>query len=150
MGAAGTAAVVAGAAALLMLIGRAGGRLQLAPGEQVLLSARPRKVVWRYAATLGLWEVARRATRFTVTDRRVVIEEGLLGRSSRSVPLSRIADVRTATGVWQGYVDLTGGGRGGTGRTQLGPLRNPVALAFATAVAHGVARAAAAGNHQPE
>ncbi len=133
------AIAVAGTAGLLIAVaGRAGGSLALAPGESVLMSARPRKVVWRYLATLGLWEVSRRSTRFTVTDQRVVVEEGLLDRAAHSVPLSRISDVRVHSGVWQGFVDIASPLRSGSRRDSMGPLRTPVARAMAAAIARGM------------
>jgi hypothetical protein len=141
--AAGAAVAVAAAGLLLASIGRSGGKLALAPGERVLISTRPRKVGWRYLATLGLWEMARRSTRFTVTDQRIVIEEGILSRTTRSVPLSRIGNVNVTTRLWQGFVDLSGTGRGGGTRESLGPFRNPVARNLAMLVSHSM------GGHAP-
>jgi membrane protein YdbS with pleckstrin-like domain len=138
--AAAGAGIVVATGVLLAAIGRAGGKLELAPGESVLVSTRPRKVVWRYLATLGMWELARRSTRFTVTDQRIVIEEGIVARATRSVPLSRVGDVKVTTGLWQAFVDLSPTGRGGGTRETLGPLRNPVARKIAIAVSHAIAR----------
>jgi hypothetical protein len=131
-----------------------GPKLQAAAGAAVavaaaglllasLISTRPRKVGWRYLATLGLWEMARRSTRFTVTDQRIVIEEGILSRTTRSVPLSRIGNVNVTTRLWQGFVDLSGTGRGGGTRESLGPFRNPVARNLAMLVSHSM------GGHPP-
>jgi hypothetical protein len=100
----------------------------LSDGESVLFQTHPRKVGSRYLFSLGLWEITRRATQFIVTDRRVIIEEGVLYRSSRSVPLSDVLGVNVQAGPWQGFVELaTSRGNRDPRRDLLGPLRSPEA-----------------------
>jgi membrane protein YdbS with pleckstrin-like domain len=139
---AGAGAVAFGAAALLLAATVKASRRKptLAPGESVLLSTRPRKVLWRYAATFGLWEGVRRTTRFTLTDRRLIIQEGVFNRGSRSVPLGRIQDVQLSTGPWQGAVEIAAaGGSKRARREEIGPLRSNRARAFADELARAVA-----------
>jgi membrane protein YdbS with pleckstrin-like domain len=138
----GAVAVAAGAAMMLLAATMSASRRHplLAPGESVLLQARPRKVLWRYAATLGLWEGVRRSTRFTLTNRRLIIQEGVLKRASRSVPLGRIQDVQVRTGPWQGSVEIasaSGGKR--PRREEIGPLRSRSARAWADELSSAVA-----------
>ncbi len=63
-------------------------------GEQVVLLARPARSVTahRYLYTLGLYGIWRKRNTFVLTDRRVLIGEGLFNRSERSIPLDRIDD----------------------------------------------------------
>jgi membrane protein YdbS with pleckstrin-like domain len=130
-----SAAAIVGIAAVTAGILRGRGAVPVADGESILLSARPRKVVARYLATLGLWESARRAQRFTLTDRRVIIESGLISRASRSLPLSQVTHVDLRTGPWQGFVELSRtAGSGGLRREEIGPLRSIKARAFAEAI----------------
>jgi membrane protein YdbS with pleckstrin-like domain len=139
---AGAGALAFGAAALLLAATVKASRRKphLAPGESILLSTRPRKVLWRYAATFGLWEGVRRTTRFTLTNRRLIIQEGVLHRGSRSVPLGRIQDVQLATGPWQGAVEIAAaGGSKRARREEIGPLRSNRARAFADELSRAVA-----------
>lgn len=133
--AAASAAAIVGIGAVVAGIMRGRGAVSVADGESILLSARPRKVVARYLATLGLWESARRAQRFTLTDRRIIIENGLISRASRSLPLSQVTHVDLRTGPWQGFVELSRSvGSGGLRREEIGPLRSVKARAFAEAI----------------
>jgi hypothetical protein len=127
------AAVGLGVAAVALLGGRRRGP-SLREGESIQMSVHPRRVVWRYLTTLGMWEAARRNTRFTLTDERAIIEDGIVSRRMRSAPLSAIKDVSLRTGPWQGYVDIAIAGRGGTKHTEIGPLRSPVAREVAALV----------------
>ena len=80
------AAVGLGVAAVALLGGRRRGP-SLREGESIQMSVHPRRVVWRYLTTLGMWEAARRNTRFTLTDERAIIEDGIVSRRMRSAPL---------------------------------------------------------------
>jgi membrane protein YdbS with pleckstrin-like domain len=130
--AAGTALLAA--VGLGIALGRRASQPDLRPGEEVELSVRPRKVVWRYLVSLGLWELERRATRFSVTDQRLLIQEGLVRRVVCAVPLGSVRRVVTRTGPWEGYVMVqTGAGKDALDRP-IGPLRTPVARRFAAAI----------------
>src|SRR5262249_9384901 len=113
---AGAAALIgfgAGALAVGMMAARRDSDLSLRPGERVSMRARPRKGVWRYLATLGLWELDRRATQFTLTNQRLVVEKGLLHRVVSSVPLGDVQRVIVRTGPFEGTVAVSTYGAGG-------------------------------------
>jgi hypothetical protein len=111
------------------------GPLPLERGESLAMSVRPRKVLRSYLTSAGLWEFNRRATRFTVTDRRLLVEEGVMKRVVTAVPLAVLQHVVVRTGPWQGWVDVTFPTSSGRGRERIGPLRAPVAREFAASLA---------------
>ena len=125
---AGAVWLVVGAAALVAVSRRS---VELDEGEALLLRFRPRRAVGRYLSSLGLWELARRSTQFAVTDRRVVMGDGVVYQRTRSIPLSSIQHVAVLAGPWAGFVEL--GGRSGP-RERIGPLRSPRARQFANTV----------------
>jgi hypothetical protein len=108
-------------------------------GESVLFRTRPRRALGRYAASLGLWELSRRSTSFAVTDRRVIVERGLLRRHSHSIPLTGIVSVDVVAGPWQGIVRI-GELAGGAGRSEeLGPLRAGSARTLGSTITRAIA-----------
>ena len=109
------------------------GAAELQAGESLAVSVRPRKVVTRYLLSLGMWELDRRATRFSVTDRRLLVEEGLFHRVVMAVPLSAIQNVLVRTGPWEGWVNVSLPSSQG-GATRIGPLRSGSARRFAAAI----------------
>ena len=111
------------------------GALPLERGESLAMSVRPRKVLRSYLMSAGLWEFNRRATRFTVTDRRLLVEEGVVRRAVTAVPLGVLQHVVVRTGPWQGWVDVTFPTSSGRGRERIGPFRAPVAREFAAMLA---------------
>lgn len=122
-------------AAATVIARRAATALPLERGESLALSVRPRKVVRSYLLSAGLWELDRRATRFTVTDRRLLVEEGLVQKAVTAVPLSVLQQVVVRTGPWQGWVDVSFPSASGRGIERLGPFRAPVAREFAHTLA---------------
>jgi hypothetical protein len=132
-GAAVALAAFVGAAVVAMLRSRGPG-FELEPGERVALSVRPRKTAWRYLGSLGLWEAQRRATRFTVTNNRLVIEEGLVKRVVSGVPLTAIQHVLVRTGPWEGTVDVLAPGARGQSSSRIGPLGPTAARHLAAAI----------------
>jgi uncharacterized membrane protein YdbT with pleckstrin-like domain len=131
------AATALAVGAVGMTLARRMRRSEDAHADRVLFTARPRRVLWRYAGTLGLWEVVRRATRFTVTDRSVLIHEGVLHRSHETLPLASVRAVRVVSGPWQGFVEVRGGVGKDTLHRSLGPLRTPRARELAKVIARG-------------
>ena len=111
------------------------GPLPLERGESLAMSVRPRKVLRSYLVSAGLWEFNRRATRFTVTDRRLLVEEGVMKRVVTAVPLAVLQHVVVRTGPWQGWVDVTFPTSSGRGMERIGPFRAPVAREFAASLA---------------
>ncbi len=126
-------AMVVGLAASALLARRRAAPPELQAGESLAVSVRPRKVVMRYLLSLGMWELDRRATRFSVTDRRLLVEQGLLHRVVMAVPLSAIQNVLVRTGPWEGWVNVSLPSSQG-GATRIGPLRSGSARRFAAAI----------------
>jgi uncharacterized membrane protein YdbT with pleckstrin-like domain len=88
----------------------------LVPGDLRVL------VTLAAVAALGLWIIVVWLTwasdALTVTDQRVVLEEGLLQRSSRVIPLNRVQDVSTTQSLFgrlldYGTVEIHTAGSGG-------------------------------------
>ena len=104
--------------------------------EVALFAAVPAATpsIWlRWIVTLGFYEIWRRRTQFIVTNRRVVWRRGLINRSERSVPLSRVQDVTTRKGLLTGWVELSSAG-GWEGVETLGLMWNPSVDRMAEAI----------------
>jgi PH (Pleckstrin Homology) domain-containing protein len=129
-------AVVAGLAVAAPLLRTARqSHVHLRPDETVMMRIRPRRGVLRYIATLGFWELRRRASRVVVTDQRLLLEDGYLRRVVGSVPLSTVRGVVLRTSVWEAFVNVqTAGPRGGKTDIEIGPLSKGVAVELAAAV----------------
>lgn len=105
-------------------------------GETVLFRAIPAAtpLVWgKWLITLGIYEFFRRHTVFLVTSRRVVVRQGVIHRSERSLPVGRIQDISTQKGMLTGRVELSSAG-GSLGVESFGPLWNPSVQRMASAV----------------
>ena len=112
-------------------------------GETVLFTAYPAAtpVVWlKWLVTLGIFEFFRRHTVFLVTNRRVVVRQGVVHRTERSVPVSRIQDISTRTGLFTGAVELSSAG-GALGVESFGPLWKPSVARMSEAIEQLVAQA---------
>lgn len=105
-------------------MGATSGRVRLGEGEYVLREEVP-SAFWtggQYFVTLGMWAIWRSRHRFYVTNERVIATQGVVTRSERSVPLSRVQDVDlTASVLAGGFVRLSSAG-GGLGVQRLGPF----------------------------
>ena len=101
----------------------------------MLFRSRPRKALYRYVLSLGLWEMDRKSTSYALTTRRLIVERGLLRRRSRSIPLSAIAEVDLVEGLWQGAVRISERGGAETDVVEIGPLRAPTARRLAALLA---------------
>ena len=127
-----------------MLIALRCTAMNLGPGESIVISATPAATfgVWaRWVFTCGLYEIWRRQHRFTVTNQRVVVTKGILNRTERVVPLSKVQDVTVRTGLFTGYVVLSSAG-GGLGIEQLGPVWRRQAGAIGDAITRQLRQAA--------
>lgn len=110
--------------------------IPLQDGEGVVVDrGRPLSASWApLIFSLGLYEFARRCKRFVVTDRRVIILDGLPGsREVTALPLGWVQDVTVLQQFWLGQVLLsTAGGKPGT--VTVGWLTISQAREFAQAV----------------
>jgi hypothetical protein len=128
----------AGLAASFYAASRPPREPELGKGEELLFQGHPRGSFLRYALSLGLWELSRRKTSFAVTQRRVVVDRGLLRRHTHSIPLSGIGDVDAVAGPWEGIVRVSGRGDSAP-LEELGPFRSRTARALASTIARAVA-----------
>ena len=126
-------AMVVGLAASALLARRRAAPPELQAGESLRSASGPARSSSRYLLSLGMWELDRRATRFSVTDRRLLVEQGLLHRVVMAVPLSAIQNVLVRTGPWEGWVNVSLPSSQG-GATRIGPLRSGSARRFAAAI----------------
>jgi len=117
---------VTSVAVALALVGVLAARIvqrtvPIGPTERVLFRARPRRDALRYLLSLGAWELRRRSTQYVVTQRRVIVERGLIVRRTESIPLTQIAALDVVEAPWRRSVEVAYGG--GTGvAVRLGPL----------------------------
>jgi hypothetical protein len=130
-----TCAAVVGIALALLAERAAAREPDISRNEIVLFRSRPRKALYRYALSLGLWEMNRKTTSYAVTTRRLIVEHGLLRRRSRSIPLSAIAEVDLDEGLWEGAVRISERAGGENGVVEIGPLRAPTARRLAALLA---------------
>jgi len=133
------AAALTLAGALTAVMARTSRReIDLASGEVVLFRAHPRRLIFRYLASLGLWELKRRSTEFAVTEHRVIVGHGLLVRHTRSIPLRQISAVDVVENPWARTVEVNGGA-GGRASMRMGPLDARTARGLTAAVAAAIA-----------
>lgn len=109
--------------------GDVGGHSLGLPKEVIALVA-----VLFVAAVLSLRYLRWRYTTFTLTDRRVLVNRGVLSRFSKSIALDRVQDVRVTQGPLArlfraGTVEIESAGREGT--EMLRHIRDPVGFSDA-------------------
>ena len=143
-----TCAAVVGIGLVLLAERAAAREPDISRNEIVLFRSRPRKALYRYALSLGLWEMNRKTTSYAVTTRRLIVEHGLLRRRSRSIPLSAIAEVDLDEGLWEGAVRISERAGGENGVVEIGPLRAPTARRLAPSMStNGNPAPLAAASH---
>jgi hypothetical protein len=124
---------------VLAAVGSTRRRSPLARGETLLYRAQPRRSPLNYLVSLGTWELSRRSTQFAVTQRRVIVERGVLRHHVRSIPLSSIGAVDLVDGLWTGVVRLSN--RGGAAElAELGPLDARSARELASTLTNALAK----------
>lgn len=110
--------------------------VRLNPDEEIVRDELP-SAFWTisgYIRTLGLWAIWRGRHHFLLTNQRVMIVQGIVNKSERSVPIGRIQDVSLQRSVLSGgYVRLSSAG-GALGIERIGPLTRERAREFADAV----------------
>jgi len=97
--------------------------LPLQPGESILLVARPSIAVnWpKYLATLGLYGIWRKRATTVLTNRRILLNRGVLARTERSIPFTHVNDARFFRRGYAGYADILM--RGSSRIERIGPMR---------------------------
>jgi Bacterial PH domain len=111
-------------------------RLQLHEGESIVLVERPARSVsaHKYLATLGLYGIWRKRNTFVLTDRRVLVGEGVFVRTERSIPLDRIDDAVYLRRGLTAYAEVIYSRRGDRMSERIGPLTPVAARRFTDAV----------------
>jgi hypothetical protein len=88
----------------------------------------------KYVATLGFYGFWRKANTFVLTDRRVLIGEGIVARSERSIPLHQIEDAVYTRRGFAAYCEIVFSRRGSRRMERLGPFTPLGAHRFHNAV----------------
>lgn len=88
---AGTALGIVVAAVVIVLVPGTNGELKLFLGLAVALFA---------LGIVNIYYWAWRAHEYVLTDQRVILNEGLLSKFSRSIAIDRIQDLTTFQGLW--------------------------------------------------
>jgi hypothetical protein len=106
--------------------------LRLHRGESVALVVRPARSVTlhKYLMTLGLYGIWRKRKTFVLTDRRVVVGQGVFVRMEWSIPLDRVDEARYSRRGLSSYAELVVRERGGQRVERIGPLLPLTAKGF--------------------
>lgn len=99
-------------------------RVRLMPTESVLIVGRPAlAAVWpRYLLTLGLYGFWHKRRVTVLTDKRLMLGQGLLSRQERSIPMGSITDAVYYRRGPTAFCDVTTTDRWAKHRTKVGPL----------------------------
>jgi membrane protein YdbS with pleckstrin-like domain len=119
--------------------------LRLHEGEEVILEMLPSRwwTLGRYIFTLGLWGIWRKRHRFVLTNQRIVRTKGIVSKTERSAPLTRIQDAQLhRSPLTGGRVTLSTAG-GDLGVESIGPLTQADTATFADALTPLLGRYAA-------
>lgn len=84
----------------------------------------------KYLVTLGLYGIWRKRKTFVLTDRRVVVGQGVVLRTERSIPLDRVDDARYRRRGVSAYAEVVVGGRDGQRVERIGPMLPFTAKSF--------------------
>ena len=88
----------------------------------------------RYLYTLGLYGIWRKRHTFVLTDRRILIGEGVFVRTERSISLDQVEDAVYCRRGVAAYSDIAYVRRGGRNVERIGPLTPLAARRFTNAV----------------
>ena len=106
--------------------------LRLHEGERIVADVQPSKwwTLSRYIFTLGLWAIWRNRNHYVLTDERIIHIKGIISKTERSAPLSRIQDAQlNRSPLTGGKVVLSTAG-GALGFNTIAPLTRADALAL--------------------
>ena len=94
----------------------------LAADEQIIAVERPSRMLPRYLATLGLYEMWRKRQLSAVTDRRLLLGRGVIRRDEKAIPLRRVQDVSFTRRGIASYASAVVRGHRGSETVTIGPL----------------------------
>ena len=106
--------------------------LSLGAGEGVALVTRPSRIIEapKYLLTAGLYGLWRRRHTMVVTNRRVIVGQGIISRREHSIPLNSIEETVCNRRIASAFCDLTFS-VGGTRRLgRMGPFTARTAKRF--------------------
>jgi uncharacterized membrane protein YdbT with pleckstrin-like domain len=123
-----------------------GFEVRLHHDEEVVLEVFP-SPFWTFPRYVffGIWEMWRRNHHFVLTNQRVIVAKGIINKSERSAPLSRIQDAHLRRSPLSGGAVALSTAGGELGINLIGPLTRADALAFADAITPLIGQTAPAG-----
>ena len=106
----------------------------LRPGESVVFTEHPSWIlnIPKYVLTLGLYSMWRRRKSFVVTNDRLLLGKGLVNRTERSIPMTRVDDAGYVRRGMASYTEVVVRGHESEGVLRLGPLSSRKARRFAS------------------
>lgn len=108
----------------------------LFPEESVVIETTPGRLATlpKVALTLGLYELWRRRNTAIVTDKRIMFGSGIVRRSEKSIPLSKVIDVSFSRRGLNSYAEVTVTDRGQRKNRLVGPMSAPEARRFVSEI----------------
>ena len=108
----------------------------LYPEETVVMAATPGRLatLGKVVFTLGLYELWRRRNTAIVTDKRIMFGSGIIRRSEKSIPLSKVIDVSFSRKGLNAYAEVTVTDRGQRKNRLVGPMSAPEARRFVSEI----------------
>jgi hypothetical protein len=108
----------------------------LFPEETVVMAATPGRLATlpKVLATLGMYELWRRRNTAIVTDKRILFGSGIVKRSEKSIPLSKVLDASFSRRGLNSYAEVTVTERGQRRNRLVGPMSGREARRFVSEI----------------
>jgi Bacterial PH domain len=108
----------------------------LFPEESVVMAATPGIIAnfHKHVVTLGMYELWRRRNTAIVTDKRIMFGSGIVRRSEKSIPLSKVIDVSFSRKGLNSYAEVTVTDRGQRKNRLVGPMSGKEARRFVSEI----------------
>ena len=108
----------------------------LFPEESVVMAAIPGRLATlpKYMVTLGLYELWRRRNTAIITDKRIMFGSGIVRRSEKSIPLSKVIDASFSRRGVNSYVEVTVTEKGQRKHRLVGPMSGREARRFVSEI----------------
>jgi len=104
--------------------------------ESILMLARPSRgaTFYKYFYTLGLYGFWRKRNTSVITNRRILTGRGIVNREERSIPMSRVEDVKFTRRGLNSYAQVAVREKGQHRTEKVGPLSSRAARRFTAAI----------------
>lgn len=104
----------------------------LFPDESIVVTAIPGRLstIPKYIVTLGMYEFWRRRNTAVITDQRILFGSGIVTRSEKSIPLTKVLDVGFHRRGLNSYADVTVTDSGQRRHRLVGPMSGKAARRF--------------------